>query len=266
MMLRKRWPILFGIMLFCLILSYILYFRTGAAYSSRTTTASYGILGFILLVILTLYSIKKRTVSYKFGSTQAWLLAHIYIGIFTLFVIIIHAGINLSGTFSVILFFLFISVFVSGIVGVLIYRNIPLSLSKFGRDVFTLDQINNKIVEYKMDVEKSISGMTSETRNFYNKNLMKGFKSKRTRWEYMFIEEAGVINKQKNVFEKYISHVSEKEAYATKLLMSSVIEVEKLKFMMVKIKLLKAWLNFHVPLTGALFTASIIHILAVIYF
>lgn len=266
MILRKKWPVLLGISFFCLILSYFICSRVSSVYGFKIITIIYGSIGLLLIVILILYNIRKKLYGLRLGPTHSWLLAHIYIGIFSTFIIVAHSNTRVFGTFSSILFILFFIVITSGIVGLLIYKNIPLALSKFGRDVLTLDEIKIRISELQTEAEKSISGMSAESKKFYEKLIKPKFISKRTKWEYLIMEERAVINKQNKTLEKYIDKAPDNEVYTIKLLITPVTEMEKLKFMQVKIKLLKTWLNFHTPLTGAMFTALIIHIISTIYF
>ncbi len=266
MTLRKKWPLLLGISLFGLILSYFLCLKICGTYGFKVLTIVYGALGLLLLVILVVYNIRKKIYSRQIGSTQSWLLAHIYLGVFAIFIVIAHSNFRLSGTFSIIVFSLFTVVVSSGIVGLLIYRNVPLALSKFGRDVFTEDEIRCKIKELQTEAEKSIAAMSIESRNFYEKKIKPQFVSKRTKWEYLVMEESAVINKQNIMFKEHMNNAPDNEVYAIRLLIDPVIEKEKLKFMLVKLRLLKSWLNIHVPLTGALLTSVIIHTLSTFYF
>lgn len=266
MTFRKKWPILFGIILSYLVISYFLLSEEYGGYGSSITNIATGIISLFLLVILILYNIRKKSFRYILGSVHGWFLSHIYLGILSFFVVMMHSKFSMSGTLSILLSILFIIAVASGIIGLLLYKNIPLSMSKFGRDVFTLDEIKEKIMARKISAEKIMSGMSIESRDFYTDSIKNMFKSKRTKWEYLFMEESEMIIKQTRIFDKLIQYAPRNEVYTLKLLINPIIEKEKLVFMLAKIELLRVWLNIHIPLTGALLTAVIIHIISISYF
>ena len=74
------------------------------------------------------------------------------------------------------------------------------------------------------------------------------------------MEERELINKRKSMMEIYKNMLSGQDIYDLNILSSVLVEKEKLAFMWTKIKVLKAWLNFHIPLTSAMLTMVLIAI------
>ncbi|MGR3177605.1 MAG: hypothetical protein ACUZ8E_06075 [Candidatus Anammoxibacter sp.] len=247
-------------------MSYVLCIYTDSFANSKLPVVFYGVLGVCFIIFLALYNIRLKIYSFAMGSAQGWLVAHIYIGVLTILVIIIHANCNISGSLNIITFILFLIVIISGIVGFLIYKNVPLSLSKYGRDVLTADQIKKRITKYQDEAEKAVAEMSIDSREFYEKFLKSGFKSKRMKFRHLFMQETEVVDNQKKMFGKYIDRLPAKEIYAMELFINHIVEKEKLRFMLAKIKLMRAWLNIHVPLTGAMMVFVIIHTLSMFYY
>lgn len=227
---------------------------------------AYGILGFASILFLALYLIRRNIYRYSLGSTQSWLQTHIYIGIISLILVLLHSGFTLHGTFSILLFILFLLVIISGIVGSLIYTVIPLSLTKYGRDTKPKDEIISDIENYLKEADRLISKTSNECRTIYKKKIQPILKSKRTKWQYLLMEEKELLDRQRKMMEKCKNKVSHQDSYEIGILSSILIEKEKLSFMLAKLNLQNIWLTVHMPLTIAMFTAVIIHIWSIIYF
>lgn len=264
--LRSRWPLLFLIILAFILGSYYLYMQCTNPSDRVTFRVVYGILGITSTLFLSLYLIRKKTYRYRFGSTQSWLQAHTYIGIISFVLIFMHSGFHLTGTFTIFLLILFLLVVISGIVGSLIYKTIPLSLAKHGRDVKPKHEVTNNIENYLREADSLVSNTSNEFREIYQKRIRPFFQSKRTKWEYLFMEEKELINKRRNMIESYRNMVPKQDIYDLSILSSILIEKEKLSFMWAKTKIQGAWLNFHLPLTTALLTAVMFHIWSILYY
>jgi hypothetical protein len=177
-----------------------------------------------------------------------------------------HSGSDFTGRFSMVLLILFLLVIVSGIVGSLIYKTIPLSLIKYGRDIKPKNEIISDMEKYSIEADKLVSNASREFQEIYKEKIMPFFRSKRTKWEYLFMEERELINKRREMMENCKNLVPNRDIYDLNILSSSLIEKERLSFMCTKIKLQNAWLNFHLPLSSAMLTMALIHILMLFYF
>lgn len=264
--LRSRWPLLFSAILTPLLVSFYFYFLSANPLHRANFTLVYGILGSVSIVFLTLYIIRRNTYRHWHGSMHSWYQAHIYIGIISLVLVVMHTGFDFTGTFSVFLLILFFLVIISGIIGLLIYIHVPSSLTKYGRDVIADEEILDRMENYLNEADDLVSNTSHEFRKLYQKSIRPFFRSKRTKWKYLFTEERELINKHKNMMEHYKNILSDKDYYDLNILSSILVEKEKLAFMWTKIMLMKVWLNFHMPLTFAMLAMLLIHILTIFYF
>jgi cytochrome b561 len=264
--LRSRWPLLFSAILTPLLVSFYFYLQSVNPLHKANFILVYGILGIVAIIFLTIYIIRKNTYRYRHGSMHSWLQAHIYIGIISLVLVVMHSGFNFTGVFSIYLLILFFLVIISGIIGFLIYNDVPRSLAKYGRDVKPDEEIVNSMENYLKEADNLVSKTSDEFKKLYQTGIRPFFRSKRTKWKYLFIEEKELINKRKDMIERYKNILSGKDIYDLNILSSILIEKEKLAFMWTKIKVLKVWLNIHMPLTFALLAMVLIHILTIFYF
>ncbi len=84
-----------------------------------------GILGFILMLMTeTLYSLRKRSRSVKWGKMSTWLQSHIFMGIVGPYMVLLHTSWKFNGLAGVITL-LTIVIVVSGFIGRYIFTRIP---------------------------------------------------------------------------------------------------------------------------------------------
>ncbi|GER78798.1 MAG: hypothetical protein JETCAE02_22080 [Anaerolineaceae bacterium] len=89
---------------------------------------SLGILGFILMLMTeTLYSLRKRSRSAKWGRMSSWLEFHIFTGLVGPFMALLHTSWKFNGLAGAITLFTVVIV-ISGFVGRYIYTRVPRTL------------------------------------------------------------------------------------------------------------------------------------------
>ncbi len=89
---------------------------------------SLGILGFILMLMTeTLYSLRKRTRSARWGKMSSWLQFHIFTGLVGPYMVLLHTSWKFNGLAGVTTLFTVVIV-VSGFIGRYIYTRIPRTL------------------------------------------------------------------------------------------------------------------------------------------
>jgi len=89
---------------------------------------SLGILGFILMLMTeTLYSLRKRSRSAKWGRMSSWLEFHIFTGLVGPFMALLHPSWKFNGLAGAITLFTVVIV-ISGFVGRYIYTRVPRTL------------------------------------------------------------------------------------------------------------------------------------------
>ncbi|RMH64407.1 MAG: hypothetical protein D6677_04945 [Calditrichaeota bacterium] len=100
-----------------------------------------GIIGSAMMILLLLYSVRKRTRLFgRFGAVSRWLDVHIFFGTIGPLLIVLHSTFKLNGIVS-ISFWSMVSVALSGFVGRYLYIQIPRTLR--GREL-TLEEIDNR--------------------------------------------------------------------------------------------------------------------------
>ncbi len=101
------------------------------ALENRLTPSSFAT-GYVMLaamLFLALFNIRKKLPFLPLGSSATWLQWHLYVGIGSLGVFALHAGLNWpTGTLEATLAAVYLSIIVSGLIGLYLTRTIPAQL------------------------------------------------------------------------------------------------------------------------------------------
>lgn len=264
--LRSKWPLIFTLLALASLVGYFVLTDGSGATAKTDLGLFYGIAGFSAILLLAFLRVRKAMYGVKIGSLSAWVQAHVYIGILSMLLILLHTGLRFSGAFSTLLFVLFALVVGSGIVGMLIYTITPSSLAKFGRELLFKDEVLSRLDHHLEEADKTAKDSSEELDKLYKKKIRHLFESKSTRWGYLFKEERQILKKAQALFDNMKSDVPDESTYDLSTIGSIYMEAQRLRFKWAKTRALRVWLNIHVPLTVMMLGAALFHIFTVIYY
>src|ERR1051325_4148043 len=106
----------------------VVYLTHGIPPAGELFGHSIGILGFILMLMTeTLYSLRKRTRSVRWGKMSTWLQLHIFTGLVGPYMVLLHTSWKFNGIAGITTLFTIIIV-ISGFIGRYIFTRIPRTL------------------------------------------------------------------------------------------------------------------------------------------
>lgn len=86
---------------------------------------TFGVAGFLLMLFAGLLGLRKRFPVWRVGRLQKWMRAHLWLGLLSFLLVLLHSAFTLGGTLTTILMVLFIGVTLSGIYGALLQHFLP---------------------------------------------------------------------------------------------------------------------------------------------
>lgn len=86
---------------------------------------TFGVLGGLIILFEFALWLRKKVRVWPIGSAQAWLRVHIWLGLLSLPLLILHSGLHLGGLLSTILMVLLIVVVASGVIGLILQNILP---------------------------------------------------------------------------------------------------------------------------------------------
>ncbi len=235
--------------------------------SSRFFTG--GLLLF-LVVALGLFNVRKKIPFLPLGNATAWMEFHAYAGIFSVLIFFSHIGFDsLQGVLNWVLALLFLSVAVSGIMGLFLTRLLPGRLNARGEAILferipairvgLNDEVEQLVVQIARDVN------TETIAEFYSARLADFFRKPRN-FFYHLIDSSTRFHKLEHELFSLDRYLNDEERKVLDQIHQIMIEKEDLDYRWAQGLALKGWLFVHVPLTYGLMVIVTAHVLLVLGF
>ncbi len=224
---------------------------------------SIGILGFILMLMAeTLYTMRKRSRSARWGRMSNWLQFHIFSGLVGPYMVLLHTSWKFNGLAGMVML-LTIIIVASGFLGRYIYTSVPRNVDGIEIEANDLEQ---QIRSIDNDLQNWISSHPEKYRTLSNRlsatSISKGNRlvfgrafeewNDRLKWW----RESSRIDRSARVQAKQLNDLLKQERKLRRQLASIILTR----------RLLGLWHAIHIPIGMALFAAAFIHIFAAIYY
>jgi hypothetical protein len=228
---------------------------------SQSFSTGYILLGAILF--LALYNVRKKLPSLPLGRSTGWLQLHLYVGVGTAAIFVMHAGAGLpTGILDSALAATYVLTVVSGVFGLYLTRTIPSQLTRVGEE-FVYERIptyRRKVRHQAREVvleSISASGATMLA-DFYASRLYDFFGRSRGLMYFLRPTTARrrALMREMQDLRRYLA---EQEQAACEKLFALVRRKDDLDFHEARQRILKLWLFFHIGLTYALVLLALIH-------
>ena len=225
---------------------------------------------FGLCVFLACYNVRKKLTFLPLGSSAAWLQFHIYVGLITFVLFAVHIDFRIpNGPFEIVLGLLYLTVFVSGVLGLVLSRIIPPRLATRGEEVI-FDRVPMFIRRLREEVEDLVLQCISESETsavpeFYIRRLKTFFDRPRHYWSHLF-HSSRPLHALVVDIEAQHRYLNSKERELVDQITDRVKTKDDLDYHHAMQKTLKYWLFIHIPLTYTLLIVALFHIVLVYSF
>jgi hypothetical protein len=126
----------------------------------------YGSFGFAFMLFAGLLGLRKKFPVWRVGRAQTWMRAHLWLGLVSFPVILLHGGFHFGGPLTRVLMWLFIFVFVSGLLGAALQHFMPrLQTAQLPMETIyeQIDRVRSQLaVEASRLVEESCAALEGE--------------------------------------------------------------------------------------------------------
>ena len=245
----------------------VLWFSSVLTTALRDTARASGWGLLAMIGFLAAYNLRKKLPVLPLGTSATWLQLHIYIGLLTAVVFGVHVGWRVpNGLVESLLATLYLSVFVSGVIGLFLSRSLPRRLTTRGEEVlFERIPVYRKRIQSEVetivfdDLEASESTAVAQ---FYADRLRPFFAQTRNFWQHLVQSNRSRFRlvKEMQAYGRYLNHA---EQELMERLVPCVEAKDDLDYQYSLQATLKYWLFVHVPLTYALLVFAVLHLLLV---
>ena len=226
--------------------------------------------GWILVVfmaLLVLYNTRKKISFLPAGSNRVWLQIHIYTGIVTLGLFLLHIQWRLpTGYIEIAMALVFVSICLSGIIGIIMSRRFSRRLTHNGEQLL-FERIPAFSLNLKTAAEDLVHESVDTTESttlvdFYTSNLAKFFSKPNATIGHLLNSNRHYfrLRNELTAHERYLN-VQEKEIAGQ--LQDLLMKKDELDYQYALQRALKGWLFIHIPLSYSLVLIILAHIVLV---
>ena len=222
-----------------------------------------GIAGFLLMLMTeTLYSLRKRSLSARWGRMSSWLRFHIFTGLVGPYLVLLHTSWKFNGLAGIVTA-LMITVVLSGIVGRYIYTAVPRTADG---TIMEAAELEGQIAAAEADLQRWLAGRPEADQHLAQRMaalpatggplLVLG----RTflEWEYRLAWQRE--RKRMGAMEKAQARELDRMLRQRRSLRRQVASLALAR------RMLATWHTVHIPIGMVLFTTAFVHIGAAIYY
>jgi hypothetical protein len=103
---------------------------TGEPMGGTPLGLAFGIVGFAFMVFAGLLGARKKVPVWRLGRAQTWMRGHLWLGLLSLPLILLHAGFRAGGPLTTVLLWLLVIVVASGIFGAALQHFMPATMTR----------------------------------------------------------------------------------------------------------------------------------------
>jgi putative flippase GtrA len=222
-----------------------------------------GIIGFILMFVTeTLYTLRKRSRSARWGRMSTWLQFHIFTGLVGPYMVLLHSSWKFNGLAGMVML-LTIIIVASGFLGRYIYTSVPRNVDGIQIEANELEQ---QIIAVDGELQNWLATRPEGYRGLSNL-LSTGSVSKGNRivfgrafeeWNarLKWWRESSRLDREARTQAKQLNELLKQERNLRRQLASIVLTR----------RMLGLWHAIHIPIGMVLFTAAFIHVVAALYY
>jgi hypothetical protein len=262
---RELWFAFFTIIGISLVYIYVVISLGSIPAASDFFGHSLGVLGFILMLLTeTLYSLRKRSRSARWGRMSSWLKFHIYTGLVGPYLVLLHTSWKFNGLAGIVML-LTVIIVASGVIGRYIYTAVPRTADGIeieSQDIERqIETVNAELQRWQDTRPTSLNGFSSMLASQSEGSgdqlsLIFGRTFQEWTFRYNFWREKMRLNAGARAQMEKMEVLLKRQRTLNRQLSSLTMARQ----------LLGLWHTIHIPIGLVLFTAAFIHIIAAIYY
>ena len=262
------WRRIFVVLLIAVVGAYFYYARREFPHGGSTVGLSLGIAGFLLILLLAFFGIRKRWYRSRFGTLEQWLQSHIYLGLLVMVVLLLHTGGRFNDKIAVATLIIAAIVVSSGIFGAILYVTVPRMLTEVESNL-TVEELSEQLNQNAKQMARVASGKSAPFQRIYTELIREGIPGWLAGWRLLFSRKRrdakaggdwasllGLVQKDEQEVLRQMLVISRQR----KELLLRLVFQQRYK------NILEAWLYIHIPFTIVLLLFGVVHVVAVFYF
>jgi hypothetical protein len=243
--------------------------RESFAHGGSLIGLIFGTAGYLLILLLAYYGIRKRSYRSRFGTMEQWLQSHIYLGILVLVLLVLHTGGRFNDKVAVTTLILVAVVVLSGIAGAIFFVTVPRLLTEVESNL-TVEEISTQLNQLARNMARLASGRSQPFVRIYDGLMKESMPGWLAGWRLLLSRMRRGGQQSVADWSKLLALVGKEEQEPLRqMLVFSRQRKELLIRLMYQQRyknILEFWLYIHVPVTIAVLVFGTVHVVAVFYY
>ena len=227
-----------------------------------------GIVGFVGIVGLMAYPVRKQIYKRRAGPLRYWMLSHSYLGVIGGTVLLLHGGVQSGGALTTALMISFDLVILTGLFGILCYYVAPRMLTRIEGQPLLIDDLLGRREELREELGATMAAASPESRKLIKKRVLKRCLSLRFLLRQYLQRESldqmiGAVNARLKPAATNLSAYEQGNFFSA---VEKAVTMRRVDALIYLHQSLKLWLAPHVIVTSLMLALMIVHIIQVLYF
>jgi len=266
----RRWVL---VLFLALTAVYLVYRLRQFPHGGSWTGIGFGILATLLIGLLLWYGVRKRQYQSRWGTMEAWLQSHVYLGLLSLAVVLYHSGFRFEDKVAVAALAVLAAVVLTGLFGAILYTTVPRMLTDVQGDA-SPEEISAEIQRFLRSMARLAEGKSPTFQRVQQSLAAELEPRSLSGWRILFrsarLARQGRTGDGSEDWTELMRRVgAEEQDDLRELLVRSRQAKEQLLRLTAQQKyrnLLEVWLYAHIPLSLALVVLVLAHLAAVFYY
>lgn len=118
----------------------------------------FGTLASVCIAFAALLGARKRKPHYRLGRAATWMRGHLWLGALSLPLVLFHAGFSFGGTLTTVLLWIFVAVYVTGVIGLALQQFLPRVMTQSLSQETVFEQIDHVRLQLFAEAELRTKG------------------------------------------------------------------------------------------------------------
>lgn len=268
----RRWRWIALALLAVLVAVFAWFSRGGEIHGGTAVGLALGFTALGLILLLLAFGVRKRAYKSRFGRLETWLQSHVYLGLLSLAVVLLHSGWRFEDRLAVAALVALALVVVTGLAGAVLYTTVPRLLTEVESDLAPAE-VSDRLNQIAASMARLAAGKSAAFQRIQRSVLAESTPGRLAGWRIVFTgrrREKAAAPGEGPAWQALLGRVERTEQEDLRRLLVLSRQHKELHLRLIYQQryrnLLDAWLWLHLPLSLALLVLAVAHGAAALYY
>ena len=228
-----------------------------------------GLVGLFGVAVVMTYPLRKQIYRRRAGALRYWMLAHVYIGVVSGVVLLVHSGKQTGGLLTTSLYVTFDFVIATGLLAVISYIVAPRIMTSIEGEPLLLEDLVTRQAELKAEFDEIVGKSEGWLRDEIEEKVRKRFFGLGFLFRQLIRREqlkTLLAEARKEFKDRLTRTATDDERVILQDAVETAVTLRRVDALVFLHKILKLWIAPHVLATSLMLALMLVHIIQVVFF